>query len=57
MAVLVIFGAFEIGSFMVDGKTLSQKFGKYRREHPVAGLCILGSMLAGWLVLLWHLWG
>ena len=55
--VLVIFGIFEIWSYMVDHKTLSQKFGVFRKKHPLAGFSILCSMLAGWLLLLWHLWG
>ena len=57
VSILGIFAIFEIVSLIRTGKTLSQQFGKYRREHRKQGLFILGSMLLGWLVLLWHLWG
>lgn len=54
-AVLGIFAAFEIASYVVTKRTLSQQFGKFKREHPVEGWLILGSMILGWGFLILHL--
>lgn len=56
VVVLGAFGVFELLAWIFTKKTLSQQFGKFRREHKVAGIWITISLITGWLVLIWHLW-
>jgi len=56
-AVLALFGVFEVLAYIRTGRTLSQQVGDYGKKHPLRRNLMLGSMLIGWLLLLWHLYG
>jgi len=53
--ILIGFAVFEVVSYLSTGKTLSQQFGAYGRKNPTAKWMVLGSMVLGWLCLIWHL--
>ena len=53
--ILVGLGVWELVAYLRTGTTLSQQFGMWRREHPLAGWCVLGGFLAAMGGLLWHL--
>jgi len=56
VVVLSVFGIFELLAWIFTKKTLSQQFGKFRREHKTAGILITISLILGWFILVWHLW-
>ena len=49
------FGGIEAISVLKTGQSVSQKFWEYSKEHKAGAWTVLGSMLVGWLALLWHL--
>jgi len=49
------FGVVEGIAVWKTGRSVSQKFWDYSKEHKVGAWLVLGSMLLGWLGLLWHL--
>ena len=53
--ILLGFAIFEVVTYLSTGRTLSQRFGDYRRIKPTEGNLILISMILGWLCLIWHL--
>ena len=53
---LSLFALFEVVSKLKTGKTLTKYFKEWARRNPPLGYLAMGSMLLGWLFLLWHLW-
>lgn len=51
------FGIIEWIATAKTGKTVSQKFWAYGKEHPVGKWIVLSGMLVAWLALLVHLSG
>ena len=55
---VVIAGAvigFEIYSTIKNGKTISQIFWKFRKEHKASAYGVLIGATIGWGLLIWHL--
>jgi hypothetical protein len=51
----VVFGAFEGFAKWKTGKTVSQNFWAFSKDHPVKAWIVLIGMQVAWLALLWHL--
>lgn len=51
----IIFGLTEWLSTIKTGKTISQQFWVFKREHPIKAYIILGGMAIAWIFLLIHL--
>ena len=51
----VIFGIIEFCAWKFTGKTISQKFWKLSQDTPWKAWVIVGSMILGWVALIWHL--
>lgn len=55
MTFFVCFGLIEFLADKFSGKTVSQNFWEYSKEHKLGAWIVLGCMLIAWLSLLWHL--
>lgn len=57
MTFFVCFGLFEWMSVKQSGKSISQKFWEYGKEHPVGKIYLLSGWAVAWVALLIHLSG
>lgn len=55
VVILGVFIIFEVISYLTTNRTLSQRFGKFGREHPTFGKIILLCLGLGFGILIWHL--
>ena len=54
-SIALVGGAFEGAAYLKTGKTLSQKFWAFRKNHPKAAWGVILLLAAGWTGLLLHL--
>lgn len=52
----VVFCFVEAYAYFVKGKTLTRRFREYREDNKDKALMVTASLIAGVLVLIYHLW-
>ena len=55
LAIAGVVGIAELWAKLATGKTLSQRFWAYRKEHPVRAWMLIGVLTLAWVGLLVHL--
>ncbi len=55
VCVSILLGLFEFISYKITGKTLSQTFWDFMKQHPKTGIVVLSSVSIGWIILMLHL--
>jgi len=53
--IMAIFGLTELWAKLTTGKTISQQFAKFMREHKVFAWTIIWAMMIFWFALIVHL--
>ena len=51
------FGFWEWHATKTTGKTVSQQFWKFKKDHPVGAWVVVVALVVSWLALMWHFIG
>jgi len=55
IAIALVLGVVEGGSYLTTRRTISQRFWEFRRQHRLFSWVLIGLMTAAWLGLVAHL--